>query len=145
VKLDDAKRAQEVFVTSSTRELVWVSRWDDAKIGSGRVRADHYAVASGISQPHSRPALLTRGRSHPRIVVVRVDVGIGLFQIVEQIHKIRVVEFKTIPEMAAADVPRALGEFFRGPSASAPDRGFRGCGSHRDCNTMERSAGMMGL
>jgi D-alanine transaminase len=35
VKLDDAKRAQEVFVTSSTRELVWVSRWDDARIGSG--------------------------------------------------------------------------------------------------------------
>jgi D-alanine transaminase len=33
--LDEAKRAAEVFVTSSTRELVWVSRWDDATIGDG--------------------------------------------------------------------------------------------------------------
>ncbi len=32
MKLDEAKRAQEVFVTSSTRELVWVCRWDDTQI-----------------------------------------------------------------------------------------------------------------
>jgi D-alanine transaminase len=37
VKLEDAKRAAEVFVTSSTRELVWVFRWDDTEIGNGAI------------------------------------------------------------------------------------------------------------
>lgn len=34
LSLEDAKRAQEVFITSSTRELVWVSKWDGTKIAS---------------------------------------------------------------------------------------------------------------
>lgn len=33
--LAEAKRSDEVFVTSSTRELVWASRWDEATIGDG--------------------------------------------------------------------------------------------------------------
>lgn len=33
--LEEAKRSEEVFVTSSTRELVWASRWDEATIGDG--------------------------------------------------------------------------------------------------------------
>lgn len=36
MKLDDAKRADDIFITSSTRELVWVSRWDGVAIGTGR-------------------------------------------------------------------------------------------------------------
>ena len=32
LSLDDAKRSQEVFITSSTRELVWVSKWDGTQI-----------------------------------------------------------------------------------------------------------------
>lgn len=36
LKLDEARRAQEVFVTSSTREIAWVRQWDDTKIGSER-------------------------------------------------------------------------------------------------------------
>ena len=35
MKLEDAKQADEVFITSSTRELVWVLKWDDAPIGKG--------------------------------------------------------------------------------------------------------------
>ncbi|HWP40356.1 MAG TPA: aminotransferase class IV, partial [Tepidisphaeraceae bacterium] len=37
--LDEAKRAAEVFITSSTRELVWVSRWDGLTIGHGQCGA----------------------------------------------------------------------------------------------------------
>ncbi len=33
--LEDARRCDEVFITSSTREIVWVSSWDDVKIGDG--------------------------------------------------------------------------------------------------------------
>jgi D-alanine transaminase len=36
MKLEEAKRCEEVFITSSTRELVPVSRWDDTKIGDGK-------------------------------------------------------------------------------------------------------------
>lgn len=35
ILLEEAKRSEEVFVTSSTRELVWASRWDEATIGDG--------------------------------------------------------------------------------------------------------------
>jgi D-alanine transaminase len=30
--LEEAKESQEVFVTSSTRELVWISKWDNVTI-----------------------------------------------------------------------------------------------------------------
>jgi D-alanine transaminase len=33
--LPDAKRSDEVFITSSTRELVWVNRWDGETIADG--------------------------------------------------------------------------------------------------------------
>jgi D-alanine transaminase len=34
--LEEARRANEVFITSSTRELVWVNRWDNQQIADGR-------------------------------------------------------------------------------------------------------------
>jgi D-alanine transaminase len=33
---DEAKSADEVFITSSTRELVWVESWDGQRVGKGR-------------------------------------------------------------------------------------------------------------
>jgi D-alanine transaminase len=35
ISLDEAQRCDEVFITSSTRELVWASRWDQVFIGDG--------------------------------------------------------------------------------------------------------------
>lgn len=37
VKLEDARRADEVFITSATREVAWVSKWDDTMIGNGSI------------------------------------------------------------------------------------------------------------
>lgn len=36
VRFEDAVKADEVFITSTTREISWVSRWDDRAIGAGR-------------------------------------------------------------------------------------------------------------
>ncbi len=36
IRLDEAPRADELFVTSTTREVAWVSRWNDIYIGCGR-------------------------------------------------------------------------------------------------------------
>lgn len=33
---DEARRADEVFITSTTREISWVSAWNDAPVGAGR-------------------------------------------------------------------------------------------------------------
>jgi D-alanine transaminase len=33
VKLEEATRADEVFVTSATREIMWVSKWDGKAVG----------------------------------------------------------------------------------------------------------------
>lgn len=33
--LEEAQRCDEVFITSSTRELVWASKWDSTSIGNG--------------------------------------------------------------------------------------------------------------
>ena len=37
MKLEDARRADEVFITSSTRELVWVRQWDGLEIGNSKL------------------------------------------------------------------------------------------------------------
>lgn len=34
LKLEEAKKADEVFITSTTRELSWVSHWDGARVAS---------------------------------------------------------------------------------------------------------------
>ena len=36
IREDEAPRADELFVTSTTREVAWVSRWNDIYIGAGR-------------------------------------------------------------------------------------------------------------
>ena len=36
VHVDEAKRAAEVFITSTTRQVIWVNRWDDPQVGGGR-------------------------------------------------------------------------------------------------------------
>ena len=36
IREDEAPRADELFVTSTTREVAWVSRWNDMYIGCGR-------------------------------------------------------------------------------------------------------------
>jgi D-alanine transaminase len=36
VRAEEAPRADELFVTSTTREVAWVSRWNDIYIGAGR-------------------------------------------------------------------------------------------------------------
>jgi D-alanine transaminase len=36
VKLDEATTAEEVFITSTTREISWVGKWDGKSVGSGR-------------------------------------------------------------------------------------------------------------
>ena len=36
VREDEAMRADELFITSTTRELSWVARWNDRYIGQGR-------------------------------------------------------------------------------------------------------------
>ncbi len=36
IREDEAPRADELFVTSTTREVAWVSRWNDIYIGRGR-------------------------------------------------------------------------------------------------------------
>jgi len=36
VRLDEAKAADEVFITSTTREISWVGRWDGQTFGQGR-------------------------------------------------------------------------------------------------------------
>ena len=36
IREDEAPRADELFVTSTTREVAWVSRWNDIYIGCGR-------------------------------------------------------------------------------------------------------------
>ena len=36
IREDEAPRADELFVTSTTREIAWVSRWNDIYIGTGR-------------------------------------------------------------------------------------------------------------
>ena len=33
---DEAPRAQELFITGTTREISWVARWNDTYIGQGR-------------------------------------------------------------------------------------------------------------
>ncbi len=34
--LEDAKSADEVFITSTTREISWVGKWDGQTVGGGR-------------------------------------------------------------------------------------------------------------
>ena len=36
IREDEAPRAEELFITSTTREIGWVSRWNDIYIGRGR-------------------------------------------------------------------------------------------------------------
>ena len=36
IREDEAPRADEMFITSTTREIAWVSRWNDIYIGQGR-------------------------------------------------------------------------------------------------------------
>ena len=36
VTLDEAKTADEVFITSTTREISWVGKWDNQPVGGGR-------------------------------------------------------------------------------------------------------------
>jgi D-alanine transaminase len=36
VFLEEARSADEVFITSTTREISWVGRWDGKKVGNGR-------------------------------------------------------------------------------------------------------------
>ena len=52
IRAEEAPRADELFVTSTTREVAWVSRWNDTYIGCGRcgrVTADlHRALRSRI-------------------------------------------------------------------------------------------------
>jgi D-alanine transaminase len=36
VAFDEAKSADEVFITSTTREISWVSTWDGRTVGKGR-------------------------------------------------------------------------------------------------------------
>ena len=33
---DEATAAQELFITSTTREIAWVARWNDRYIGQGK-------------------------------------------------------------------------------------------------------------
>lgn len=35
IKVEEARHCDEVFITSSTREIVWASNWDDVRIGDG--------------------------------------------------------------------------------------------------------------
>jgi D-alanine transaminase len=36
IREEEAPRADELFITSTTREISWVSRWNDTYIGQGR-------------------------------------------------------------------------------------------------------------
>jgi D-alanine transaminase len=36
IRVDEATSADEVFITSTTREITWVDRWDGRTIGAGR-------------------------------------------------------------------------------------------------------------
>jgi len=36
VKFDEAVSADEVFITSTTREISWVGKWDGKTVGGGR-------------------------------------------------------------------------------------------------------------
>jgi D-alanine transaminase len=33
---EEARRADEMFITSTTREIAWVARWNDRYIGQGK-------------------------------------------------------------------------------------------------------------
>jgi len=36
---EEARRADELFITSTTREISWVARWNDRYIGQGKCGA----------------------------------------------------------------------------------------------------------
>ncbi len=71
---DEVMRADELFITSTTRELAWVARWNDRYIGQGkcgplttkihRAYRDRVRAETRGSGASSSPA------SHPRIVNV---------------------------------------------------------------------------
>ena len=71
IREDEAPRADELFVTSTTREVAWVSRWNDIYIGCGRcgrtTAALHTAlrdrVAAETAVPAAEPAAMAAAYS----------------------------------------------------------------------------------
>ena len=63
IQLADALAAQEMFVTSTTREIGWVSHWDQRPIGSAKcgpvTQALHEAFVQSVRRETAADAVLT--------------------------------------------------------------------------------------
>jgi D-alanine transaminase len=61
IREEEAPRADELFITSTTREINWVSRWNDTYIGQGRCGPTtlklHHALVERIRQETGVPDL----------------------------------------------------------------------------------------
>jgi D-alanine transaminase len=71
---DDVLRADELFITSTTRELAWVARWNDRYIGQGKcgpiTTKIHRAYRDRVRAETRGPAATSPAASHARIVNV---------------------------------------------------------------------------
>jgi D-alanine transaminase len=63
IREEEAPRADELFITSTTREINWVARWNDTYIGQGRCGRTtlklHQALLARIRQETGVPDLAT--------------------------------------------------------------------------------------
>ena len=60
---EEARRADEIFITSTTREIAWVARWNDRYIGQGKIGPTTLKLARAF-----RDRVRAATRSHPRVI-----------------------------------------------------------------------------
>ncbi len=68
IREDEAPRADELFVTSTTREIAWVSRWNDIYIGAGRCGR----VTADLHRAYQERVRAEVGAAEPAGELVRV-------------------------------------------------------------------------
>ena len=106
LRFDEAQGADEVFITSTTREISWVSKWDGKSVGGAKcgpvTLTLHRALRERVLQetavhvgPAPSPARTKSPccRSHPGVVAIVPGVVL-LLQVVEQVDDVGVVELE---------------------------------------------------